>query len=177
MLKQVSTNPEISDKIINLLESSKDKANKHIPLSVAQVSQKLKIPREKARRHLFLLWKNGLITRSKHPMERALEIESLNPVTIIYYVYTLNGGSTNGTFVTYNEWLKQQGETISNCFSKPQEQKYSNPTNLEQCSPKIKVLSHNNKPLSKMGNKSQNFGHSSTWTTLTIDGKTLKGGW
>ncbi|MEM1589648.1 MAG: hypothetical protein QW175_04455 [Candidatus Bathyarchaeia archaeon] len=103
--KSSNIDVQISESIIRLLNGK--------ALSVAQVASKLRISHEKARRHLFYLWRNGYILRSKHPKEKQLVYTTgSNPVTIIYYTYTLNNGSEKVPFITFEDWvlLKQVGK-------------------------------------------------------------------
>lgn len=103
--RSLNIDAQISESIIRLLNGK--------ALSVAQVAFKLHISHEKARRHLFYLWRNGDILRSKYPKERQLVYTTgSNPVTIIYYTYTLNNGSTKAPFITFKEWviLKREGK-------------------------------------------------------------------
>jgi DNA-binding HxlR family transcriptional regulator len=92
----------------NILQSLNGKA-----LSISQVAFKLRIHREMVRRHLFYLWKNGYILRSKYPKEKELVyMVGSSPVTILYYTYTAKNGSAKVPFVTFKEWvnLKMEGK-------------------------------------------------------------------
>jgi predicted transcriptional regulator len=96
---------EICENILQLLNGK--------ALSISQVAFKLRIHREMARRHLFYLWKNGYILRSKYPKEKELVyMVGSSPVTILYYIYTAKNGSAKVPFITFKEWvnLKMEGK-------------------------------------------------------------------
>jgi hypothetical protein len=111
-IRKENLSVEILENIIRLLDGK--------VFSTRGVALKLRIPYEKARRHLFYLWRKGYVLRSKYPETRrvhGLYISELNPVTITLYVYTLNNEKANEKFsrelfITFEEWLslKREGE-------------------------------------------------------------------
>jgi len=101
--RSVNISAEISESIIRLLNSK--------ALSVSQVAFNLRISHEKARRHLFHLWRNGYILRSKYPKERELVyMVGSNPVTMLFWTYTVNDGSDRLPFITFEEWVNLKRE-------------------------------------------------------------------
>jgi hypothetical protein len=104
-IRSTDISVEVSENIIRLLNAK--------ALGVSEVAFKLRISHEKARRHLFYLWKNGYILRSKYPKEKELVfMTNSNPVTMLFYTYTLNNGSERVPFIRFEEWvsLKQEGK-------------------------------------------------------------------
>jgi hypothetical protein len=104
-IRSTDISVEVSENIIRLLNGK--------ALGVSEVAFKLRISHEKARRHLFYLWKNGYILRSKYPKEKELVfMTNSNPVTMLFYTYTLNNGSERVPFIRFEEWvsLKQEGK-------------------------------------------------------------------
>jgi len=101
--RNANINGEVGESIIRLLNSK--------ALSVSQVAFKLRVPHEKARRHLLYLWRHGYILRSKYPKEKELVyMTGSNHVTMLFYTYTVNNGSEKVPFITFEEWasLKQE---------------------------------------------------------------------
>jgi len=106
---QKSRNANISDEIAEgIIRLLNDKA-----LSISQVAFKLRISHEKARRHLFYMWKNGYILRSKYPKERELVfVTGANPVTMLFYTYAVNNGSEKVPFITFEGWIKLKKDVV-----------------------------------------------------------------
>lgn len=103
--KGVNINAEVSESIIHLLNGK--------ALGVSQVAFRLRISHEKARQHLFYLWKNGYILRSKYPKERQLEfMAGANPVTMRFYTYTVTDGAEKVPFITFEGWIKQKKDGV-----------------------------------------------------------------